>query len=148
MAAFLKIYTPGGGFNIFIKTIKMINMITLFIITFFIAELIIFGAVILKVCEFNKFVNSFNLKVIFVNEHIRDEFFDFRVFVRAINFAILRLSRIIREKRDEYIFSMVKNAVIYGGIFFLKGKWANFGRILAAYNIGKEVYQEINNGSV
>lgn len=143
MAVFLKIYTPGGGFNIFIKTIRIINMITLFFITFFIAELIIFGAVILKVLEFNKLVNTFNLRVTFVNEHIRDEFFDFRVLVRAINFGVIRLSRIIREKRDEYIFSMVKNALVYGGAFFLKGKWANFGRLIAAYNIGKEVYNEI-----
>lgn len=118
-------------------------MITLFFITFFIAELIIFGAVTLKILEFNKFVNAFNSRVAFVNEHIRDEFFDFRVFVRSINFAVIRLSRVIREKRDEYIFSVVKNAVIYGGAFFLKGKWANFGRLIAAYNIGKEVYEEI-----
>jgi len=113
-------------------------MIKIFFATFFIAELIIALAIILKIHTFNKCVNNWNNAVLANQDKIRVGLCDFRQLMEDFSGGILWIKGLIRRKREEYIIRVLKNTLIYGGFFLLKGKYKK--RILA-YQLIKEIYE-------
>ena len=115
-------------------------MIKIFFATFFIAELIIALAIILKIYKFNKCVNNWNNIVLANQNKIRVGLCDLRQLMEDFSNGVLWLKGLIRRKKQEYIIKILKNSLIYGGFFLLKGKYKK--RILA-YQLVKEIYEGI-----
>lgn len=115
-------------------------MIKLFFATFFIAELIIAISLIFKIYQFNKRVNILNSKI--KNNKYKIEIYlsDFRIFLEAFEEKIAEYKKLIREKRDEYSFKIIKTLLIYMSIFFLKGKYK---KSVIVYQFLCEVYDGI-----
>lgn len=117
----------------------IIIMFKIFFITFFIAELIIALAVILKIYSFNKYINNLNDKVSASKKDIKYAFMEARVVFKRINRIVLKLKEIIKQKREEYLLRILKTSVIYGFILLNK----KYRRMIFTYQIFKEVYAGI-----
>lgn len=115
-------------------------MIKLFFITFFIAELIIAMAVIIKIYQFNKYVNDLNSIVLSSQEPLRTLFVDFRVLFEYFNINFNKLRELITQKREEYILKVLKTTIFYTVFFFLKGKYK---KAILAYQVFKEIFDGI-----
>jgi hypothetical protein len=112
-------------------------MIKLFFATFFIAELIIALAVITKIRQFDKCVNSLNALVSDNKHKIRDGLKDFKwLLVDCVN-SFNKMKSHIQRKKEEYLFSAMKTSLIYASIFLLKGKYK---KSIIAYQFLSEVY--------
>ncbi len=116
-------------------------MFKVFFATFFIAELIIALAVILRIYKLNKYVNSLNDSVLLFQNKIKTGFVETRLFFKEFNESILKLKEFILEKQEEYIIKITKKLLIYSCLLFLRGKCRN---TLLAYHIGREIYEGIN----
>ncbi|MFA7658180.1 MAG: hypothetical protein WCY19_01970 [Candidatus Gastranaerophilaceae bacterium] len=112
----------------------------IFFVTFFIAELIIVMAIILKICQFDKCVNNWNKLVLRNQAKISVGLVDFRLLLEEFTKNLFEISQVILKKRREYTFKFLKTSVIYGSLFFLKGKYK---KSLLAYQMVKEVYEGI-----
>lgn len=113
-------------------------MYKLFFATFFIAELIIALAIIIKLHKFDKCVVSLNDSVCANKNRIRSSFIDFRLMLEDINKAIIQFKGILRQKRHEYMYSFLKTIIVYCGIFLLKGKYK---KAILAYQMATEIYE-------
>ncbi len=116
-------------------------MYIIFFIVIFIAELIIAAAVIVNICKFNVFVNRLNDKFSGHKAKIRYHFVDMRLELQKINTLILSLILLIKEKKEEYMLKTAKTFLIYTSLFMLRGRYKH---TLLAYQIGKEIYEGIN----
>lgn len=116
-------------------------MIKLFFITFFIAELIIALTVILKIYQFDRYVINCKKAVLSSNLKIRSGFFDLRYFMQEFNTEFKNFREIINQKKQQYMFNMLKSILMYGGFFMLKGKYK---KTILAYQFVKEVYDVVN----
>lgn len=113
-------------------------MIKLFFVTFFIAELIIVAAVILKIYKLDKVVNSLNDAVLKSQDKIKVAFFDFRFVLEEFNSGFCNLKKIIAQKQEEYLINILKNFIVWIGFLLLKGKYK---KALIACNFLKDVYE-------
>lgn len=114
-------------------------MIKLFFLTFFIAELIIATAIILKIHKINKKVNRLNRFFECSKNDIRELFIDARFLLKTFNDSIEQIREYIKQKKQEYILRVTKKLVILFGFLSLSGKYK---KIILAYELGKEIYQE------
>ena len=112
-------------------------MITAFITTFFIAELIIALAVISKIRQFNSCVNNWNASISVNKNRIGVAMTDFRMGLEGFSRTILKIKELIRKKRQDYLIKIIKTILIYGSFFTLKGKYK---KTLLACQFIKEVY--------
>ena len=117
-------------------------MIKIFFATFFIAELIIAIAVILKICQFNKCVNACNNRVLANQQKIKDCFTELRLLMKYFTNNILKVKEIIRLKRQEYLSRIIETSIMYGSILLLKGKYK---KTILAYQLIKEIYEGIQD---
>lgn len=115
-------------------------MFKIFFITFFISELIITLTVILKLYELNKCVNSCNDLVLFYRDKIRTCFGDIRLIIEDFNKNFTNVKQIIKKKREEYFYRVLKTSLIYLSILLLKGKYK---KTVLAYQAIKEIYEGI-----
>lgn len=115
-------------------------MIKLFFITFFIAELIIFASIVLKIHKINKSVNKLNNLVLKNRLNIKVFFTDIRFIIEEFNNNFIKLKELIEQKRQEYLFRFFKTSLIYGSIFFLRGKYK---KTILAYQIIREIYEAV-----
>lgn len=113
-------------------------MIKLFFIIFFIAELIIAFSIISKLYKFDKKVLKLNNEIEKNKEKIQTLLVDFRLLLKISNKSLVRLREIIIQKKQEYLLQTLKNLLIYGSFFFLKGKYK---KTIFAYQILKETYE-------
>lgn len=113
-------------------------MIKIFFATFFIAELIIAIAIISKIYQLDKCVNKLNKLVVANKEQVRILFVDFRLLFEYFNKSITRIKEVIAQKRQEYLISALKTSIIYGSLFFLKGKYK---KTVLAYQLIREFYE-------
>ena len=113
-------------------------MIKLFFATFFLAELIIFIAVILRIYQFDKYVNKYNRMVLGSQEAIGSGLVSLRLLLSDFSNDLIRIKKFIQDKRQEYSIKFLKTAIIYGIIFILKGKYK---KTVLAYQLGREIYE-------
>lgn len=113
-------------------------MIKIFFITFFIAELIIALAIIIKIHEFNRDVNCLN-DIISENKYkIKFQMREFKVLMQDFADIIYEFKKILRQKREEYLFQTTKTILMYASILLLKGKYK---KTVLAYQFFSEVYE-------
>lgn len=115
-------------------------MIKLFFITFFIAELIIALSIILTIYKLDKAVNALNKSVTLYQARIKESFLTIRFLFKEFNNKFLELMDDIYKRREEYIIQIIKNVLIYGSFFCLKGKYK---KTLLGYQFAKEIYEGI-----
>lgn len=113
-------------------------MYKLFFATFFIAELIIALAIINKLQKANKCVNALNESVCAYKDKIRSSFADIRRLLDTFNKEFARFKGLIKQKRHEYLYTILKTVVAYCGIFLLKGKYK---KAILAYQLATEIYE-------
>lgn len=113
-------------------------MYKLFFATFFIAELIIALAIINKLHKTDKCIIALNETVCANKEEIRSAFEDIRMMVGAFNEHFKRFKELIKQKRHEYLYTILKTIVAYSGIFLLKGKYK---KAVLAYQLATEIYE-------
>lgn len=113
-------------------------MIKIFFVTFFIAELIIAMAVILRIYQLDKAVNRWNNLILANQYKIKIGFMDFRFLLEEFNNSFLKFKDFIRQKRQEYLFKSLKTSILYGSIFLLKGRYK---KTILAYQVIKEIYE-------
>lgn len=118
-------------------------MIKLFFITFFIAELIIAIAVIVKICKLDISVNRLNEVVLANGSKIKYAILDFRLSLETFVDTFNKLRRLVRQKQLEYFLKALESAVIYGSCFFLKGKYK---KAMLTYQLAREIYEGIQEG--
>jgi len=111
-------------------------MIKIFFATFFLAELIVVIAVISKIYQFNRYVNKYNSMILEHREKVRVDLSNLRLFLVDFSTCLIRIKELIQEKRQEYSLKVLKTAIIYGSIFFLKGKYK---KTVLAYQLAKEI---------
>lgn len=116
-------------------------MIKIFFITFFIAELIIATAIILRIHKLNKFVNKLNDLIPSIQMKMINGFNDFRLIIEEFNRNFIELRKLLEQKKQEYSWKFLKTSLIYGSLFFLKG---NYRRLVLGYQLIKEIYEEIS----
>lgn len=115
-------------------------MLKLFFFTFFIAELIIAGALIIKLCQIDRCVNALNLAVLIHQPKIRFGLIDFREAIIEFRENVEVWLGILNQKRKEYAFRALKTSLIYVSILLLKGKYK---KTVMAYQILSEIYSGI-----
>lgn len=115
-------------------------MITLFIITIFIAELIIAFSIINSIMHFDKEVNQFNKQTTSFRYEARIFFLDSRYVLRTFVEELNKFKRILKRKREEYILNTIQTALIYMSLLRIKGKSK---KILLAYRFGREIAEGI-----
>lgn len=111
-------------------------MFKLFFITFYIAELIIVFAVILKICAVDKKVREINDLVLANQNKIKTGMVGIRSLIENSAKSLINVKEIIKKKRQEYIVNFVKTISVYMAIFMLKGKYK---KAFIAYQFAKEV---------
>lgn len=119
-------------------------MIKLFFITFFIAELIIASAVILKIHRFNKAINDLNDLVCGNKMLIKEVIVGIRELIAMFRFNFQEVQDLIKRKKEEYILNTLKTVLIYTSILFLKGKYK---KTVLVYQLASEIYdgfKEVN----
>lgn len=118
----------------------MINVLKLFFIVFFVAELIIAITLMLKIRQFNKCVNNWNNLILKNKNKIGGYFEDVRTLIEYFSVNLIKVRELIKRKREEYLIKVAKTALIYSSIFLLKGKYK---KSVLAYQFVKEVYEGI-----
>lgn len=113
-------------------------MIKIFFATFFIAELIIATAIILKIYQFNNYINQCNTLVLANQGKIQEYFAIFRLLIKYFANNLIKINEIIKLKRQEYLLKFIETSVMYGGILLLKGKYK---KTVLAYQLIKEIYE-------
>jgi len=120
-------------------------MIKIFFVTFFIAELIIALATIIKIYQFDRCVNDYNKMVSANKNKIRSCFIDFRMIIEEFHSGLTELLEFIRVKREEYSIKVLKTSLIYGCIFLLRGKYK---KSVVAYQLIREIYEGIKEAQI
>ncbi len=115
-------------------------MIKLFFITFFIAELIIVTAIIIKIYKFNKQVVRLNKKILRIKENVKDIFIITREVLGFFNESIDKIKKYIKQKKDEYLIILSKKILLIIGFLSLKGKYK---KMYFVYEFGKDIYREL-----
>lgn len=115
-------------------------MITLFITTIFIAELIIAFSIINYIMHFDKKVKQLNKKTKSFRYDARIFFLDSRYVLRTFVEELNIFKKVLKRKREEYILNTIQTALIYMSLVRLKGKSK---KILLAYRFGREIAEGI-----
>lgn len=113
-------------------------IIKIFILTIFIAELIIAFALIFNMIKLSKMAQSLSKQAITQREEICASIKDFKVGLEDFVVAFNELIKSFKRKQEEYTLNMLKNTLIYGAIFLLRGKYK---KALLAYTFAKEIYE-------
>ena len=113
-------------------------MIKLFLLTFFIAELIIAFTVILKIYRLDKCVNALNDSVCSNKFKIKTAILDVRFLIEDFIEFFNEAKALIRKKKEEYIIKTAKNMLVYLGILMLKGKYK---KTVFVYQLASEIYE-------
>jgi len=120
-------------------------MIKIFFVTFFIAELIIALAVIMRILQFDRCVNNLNSLVLTNRNKIRSGFIDFRLSIEEFEKALEEIKNYLAKKREEYLVNILKTSLMYGSIFMLKGKYK---KSVFAFQLVKEIYEGIKEAEI
>lgn len=120
-------------------------MVKIFFVTFFIAELIIAVSVIFRIYQFDRCVNNLNRSILANQNKIRLGFIDFRLFMEEFTNGIVKITEFIRQRRQEYFYNVLKTSLVYGCIFFMKGKYK---KSVLAYQLIKEIYEGFQESEV
>ncbi len=113
-------------------------MIKMFFLTFFVAELIIALALIIKIRSADKFVLKLNKQLSYSKGLILPCFSDIRTYILDISSDINDFKLFVLKKRDEYTLNFAKTLLSYSLIFALKGKYK---KTFIAYQLAKEIYE-------
>lgn len=120
-------------------------MIKLFFAIFFIAELIIAFAIIIRLYKLDRCVNSLNAKILSNRHKILFGMMEIREALERFVECFDRFRNIIRKKRREYTFRFIKTFVIYMSILLLKGKYK---KTMFAYQLFTEIYAGITEANI
>lgn len=123
-------------------------MIKIFFITFFISELIIALSVIFKIYEFDRCVNNYNSLIESNKDEIKNLLVDIRELLLSFTYGVERIKLIIKLKKQEYFFKILKDSLLYGGIFLLRGKWSKYRNAFFSYQIIKDLYEGYKEAEV
>jgi len=116
-------------------------MIKIFFATFFIAELIIAIAVIVKIRQLDKCVNSLNHLISINQPKLRTVLKDFKWAVVEFINDFKKIRVLIQQKKEEYLLRILKTSLIYGCIFLMKGKYK---KSIMAYQFISEIYSGLS----
>jgi len=96
----------------------------------------------IRIIDFKTERKKINKNLISVNKSsIQCIFMDFRSLMEDLATSIIGFKEIIRQKRNLYVTSFLKTAVIYLGIFSLKGKYK---KTVLSFQLAKEIYEGIS----
>jgi len=116
-------------------------MLKIFFATFFIAELIIAIAVVVKISQLDKCVNSLNDLISGNKQKLRTGIKDFKWAVAEFINNFNKIKSLIQQKKEEYLMRILKTSLIYGCIFLLKGKYK---KSVFAYQFISEIYSGLS----
>src|SRR5574344_1514117 len=117
-------------------------MIKIFIATFFIFEIIIAMAIIIKLYKFDKKVISLEKEVKSQREVLKALFLKLRETLVKANEKVLSVEKIARKKEREFRFGLIKQLIVFLGIFLLKDKYK---KKILFLNIMIDVFMEVKN---
>lgn len=117
-------------------------MIKIFIATFFIFEIIIAMAIIIKLYKFDKKVISLEKEVKSRREVLKALFLKLRETLVKANEKVLSVEKIARKKEREFRFGLIKQLIVFLGIFLLKDKYK---KKILFLNIMIDVFMEVKN---
>lgn len=119
----------------------MTKLFLFLIIGFFIAELILAFVVVLSLCKYNRAVIKLNNLILVKQPSIKFFFMDLRVVFEDFLTGIDNLKKIIKEKKTEYLYNIIRTSAVYIGIFSLRGKYK---KAAIGLQLAKEVYEAVS----
>ncbi len=119
----------------------MTKLFLFLIIGFFIAELILAFVVVLILCKYNRAVTKLNNLVCVKQPSIKFFFMDIRAVFEDFVTSLENLKKIIKEKKTEYLYNIIRTSAVYLGIFSLRGKYK---KAAIGIQLAKEVYEAIS----
>lgn len=119
----------------------MTNLFLFLIIGFFLAELMLALVAILSLCRYNRAVLKLNNLVCVKQPSIKFLFMDLRAIFEDFVTSIENLKKIVKEKKTEYLYNIIKTSAVYLSIFSLKGKYK---KVAIGIQLAKEIYEAIN----
>jgi len=118
----------------------MTKLFFIFLIAFFIAEVIIAVIAILNICKYDRAVNKLNNLISVKKPSIEFFFMDLRAIFEDFTAGIESLKKIIKEKKTLYLYNVLRTVVVYLGIFSLKGKYK---KAAIGIQLAKEIYEGV-----
>lgn len=118
----------------------MTKLFLFLIIGLFIAEVIIATGAILRIRKYNRAVIKLNNFISVKKPAIQFFFMDLRSIFDDFATSIENIKKIIRDKKNEYLYNIIRTSVIYLSIFSLKGKYK---KAAIGIQVAKEVYEAI-----
>ena|SRR5574344_576794 len=114
-------------------------MIKIFIITFFILETVVALAIIFKLRDFDRKIILLEKEICSKQNGLRSFFFNLKTGLVNSNRTITIVKNAINRKREEIILGIIRQLVIFSGIFILKDKYKKKFLII---NILFDIYSE------
>lgn len=118
----------------------MTKLFLFLVIGFFIAEVVIALTAILSICKYNRAVIKLNNFVSVKKPAIQFFFMDLRSIFEDFATGIENIKKIIKEKKNEYLYNIIRTSLAYLSIFSLKGKYK---KAAISIQLAKEVYEAI-----
>lgn len=119
----------------------MTKIFLILIIGFFIAELILAFVVILNLCKCNRVVNKLNNLISVKQPSIKFFFMDLRAVFEDFVTGIENLKKLVKEKKTEYLYNIIRTSAVYLAIFSLRGKYK---KAAIGLQLAKEVYEAVS----
>lgn len=119
----------------------MTKLFIILIIGFFIAELIIAIITILNICKYNRAVVKLNNFISIKKPAVKYFFMDLRAVFEDFSTGIENIKKIIKEKKTEYLYNIIRTSAAYLAIFGLRGKYK---KAAIGIQFAKEVYEAIS----
>lgn len=119
----------------------MTKLFLILIIGFFVAELMLAFVVILNLRKYNRAVIKLNNFISVKQPSIKFFFMDLRAIFEDFVTGIDNLKKVIKEKKTEYLYNIIRTSAVYLGILSLKGKYK---KAAIGIQLAKEIYEAIN----
>lgn len=119
----------------------MTKLFLILIFAFFVTEVILAIVAILGILKLNKKVNKLNNLISIKKPSIQFFFMDLRAVFEDFAQGIENIKKIIKEKKTEYLYNIIRTSTVYLGILSLRGKYK---KAAIGIQLAKEVYEAIN----
>lgn len=118
----------------------MTKLFLILIIGFFIAEVLLAIAAIFNLCKYDRAVSRLNDSITAQKPSVQVFFKDLRAVFVDFAKGIENIKNLIKEKKTEYLYNVIKTSVVYLSILTLKGKYK---KAAIGIQLAKEVYEGI-----
>lgn len=119
----------------------MTKLFLILIIGFFVAELMLAFVMILNLRKYNRAIIKLNNLISVKQSSIKLFFIDLRAIFEDFVTGIENLKKIVKEKKTEYLYNIIKTSAVYLSIFSLKGKYK---KAAIGIQLAKEIYEAVS----